>query len=115
MNDTDTKLATSATTTLGQDITALLRHWLRGRRALIALAIASAAIGAWFGWPSLVAAGIAPLLLAVLPCLAMCALGLCVMKGGGRSCDAGSAKDAAADAPAEDAPADKVQRAEREE
>ncbi len=32
------------------------------------------------GWPWLVAAGIAPLLLSAAPCLAMCALGLC-MKG----------------------------------
>ena len=35
-----------------------------------------------------VAAGIAPLLLSALPCVAMCALGLCMRGMGGRSCSA---------------------------
>ena len=40
--------------------------------------------GAYFNWGWLVAAGIAPLLLTALPCVAMCALGLC-MKGSSKS------------------------------
>ncbi|RVH28084.1 hypothetical protein CN211_25985 [Sinorhizobium meliloti] len=35
-------------------------------------------LGLAFNWNWLVAAGVAPPLLSVLPCLAMCALGLCM-------------------------------------
>ena len=40
--------------------------------------------GIAFNWGWLVAAGVAPLLLSVLPCVAMCALGICMhrMTGG---------------------------------
>lgn len=86
MNESNTNATPAPETPLGQDVLALLRHWLGGRRRLLALGFAAAAGGLWLGWPTLVAAGIAPLLLAVLPCAAMCVLGLC-MKGGGQSCD----------------------------
>ena len=36
------------------------------------------AAGLWLGWPALVAAGIAPILIGLAPCAVMCALGLCV-------------------------------------
>lgn len=36
--------------------------------------------GLSLGWESLVVWGIAPLLISVLPCLIMCAVGLCMMK-----------------------------------
>jgi hypothetical protein len=58
----------------------LARRWLSGRRVLILAAVAVAGGGAWFGWPWLVAAGIAPILLSLAPCAAMCAVGLCTMK-----------------------------------
>ena len=83
MNESNTSATPAPETSLGQDVLALLRHWLGGRRRLLALGLVAAG-GLWLGWPTLVAAGIAPLLLAVLPCAAMCALGLC-MKGGGQS------------------------------
>ncbi len=52
-------------------------RWLSARNVFIAvLAVASAAL--YFGWQSLVAAGVATVILGVLPCLAMCALGLCM-------------------------------------
>src|SRR3546814_3036862 len=52
---------------------------------------------------SLVAVGVAPLLLSVLPCAAMCALGLCMNRMAGKSCSTGKvAADAAA--PAEHSP-----------
>lgn len=41
--------------------------------------LASAALG----WKWLVATGFATLLLSVLPCLAMCALGICMSRGAG--------------------------------
>ena len=61
------------------------RHSLGGRRVLLALAAVAMAAGLAFNWNWLVAAGIAPLLLGVLPCVAMCALGLCMNKMAGRA------------------------------
>lgn len=86
----------------GRAVTALPASRLRGRHRLIALATISGVAGAWLGWPSLVAAGIAPLLIAVLPCLVMCALGLCVMKGARGACDTQSTGQAASDASADE-------------
>ena len=57
-----------------------LRHQLRGRRGLVAAAIGLAAPALWLGWPWLVAAGMAPMLLALAPCAVMCGLGLCMGK-----------------------------------
>jgi hypothetical protein len=44
-----------------------------------------AAASAW-QWSWLVALGVVPLLVSVAPCLAMCALGLCMHRGTSRSC-----------------------------
>jgi hypothetical protein len=43
-------------------------------------------IGAAFNWSWLVAVGIVPLLITLLPCAAMCALGLCMNRMMGGSC-----------------------------
>lgn len=72
--------ATTESTRAGQRslagiVAALLRHYLHGRRGMIVLAVAALGAGAYFNWGWLVAAGIAPLLLALAPCAAMCALG----------------------------------------
>jgi hypothetical protein len=48
--------------------------------ALLAAAIAAGALGLYFGWPTLVALGIAPLVVAVAPCALMCAVGYCTMR-----------------------------------
>lgn len=58
----------------------ILPRWLSRRRALILAAVAVAAAGAWLGWPWLVAAGIAPILVVLAPCAVMCAVGACAMK-----------------------------------
>jgi hypothetical protein len=63
-----------------------IRHYLGGRRGLIAAGAAIVVAGLAFNWTWLVAAGIAPLLLSVLPCVAMCALGLCMNRMTGRAC-----------------------------
>ncbi|MBY0331041.1 MAG: hypothetical protein K2X49_10260 [Acetobacteraceae bacterium] len=64
--------------------------------AVVALG-GAAAFGGW-GW--LVAAGLAPLLLSVLPCLVMCGLGFCMMrKGAGGGTATASADAATAAAP----------------
>ena len=62
------------------------RRLLTSRVAIIGgLALAAGgglAVGGW-GW--LVAAGLAPLILAVLPCAATCGFGLCILGMSGRS------------------------------
>lgn len=58
----------------------VLRHYLTGRRGLVILSAAIAAAGVAISWNWLAAAGIAPILLALAPCAAMCALGLCMNK-----------------------------------
>jgi hypothetical protein len=63
---------------LPQLVMALLRYYLGRRRNQIILAAALLGIGAYFNWGWFVAAGIAPLLLAIAPCAVMCALGLCM-------------------------------------
>ena len=84
MNVSET-LAPAAPTSLAQDWLAAIRHHLGGRRALLVLGGAVVVAGLWFNWSWLVAAGIAPLLLSALPCVAMCALGFCMI---GRTGDA---------------------------
>lgn len=51
------------------------RHWLW-------LAAVIAAVAAAWNWDWLAALGVAPILISVLPCAAMCALGLCFRSGG---------------------------------
>ncbi|RTM10910.1 MAG: hypothetical protein EKK31_01575 [Hyphomicrobiales bacterium] len=59
---------------------------LGGTRGLIAVGAAIAVAGIALNWSWLVAVGIAPVLLSLLPCAAMCALGLCMNRMTGRSC-----------------------------
>lgn len=69
---------------LGRDLLAAARYHLGGRRGLLifgAVAAAGGLASSW-GWGWLVATGIAPLLVSVLPCAAMCALGLCMSRTG---------------------------------
>lgn len=78
-----------------------LRSLLGNRRFLLVLGALVLILGLAFKWNWLVAAGIAPLLLAALPCLAMCALGLCMQKmsGGAANTDASSASSSTGSAP----------------
>ena len=65
----------------------LARGLLRSRRGLVLSSALVVAGGLALGWEWLALAGVLPLALSVLPCVAMCALGLCMMKGGdGKSC-----------------------------
>ena len=89
---------TVSETSLSGDIGRYLRYQLRGRRGLIVASVGLALPALWFGWPWLVMAGIAPLIIAFAPCAIMCALGVCMM---GKSCkksEAGSAASPATDA-----------------
>src|SRR5919106_4856214 len=75
---------------LAQDWLSALRYWLRGRNGVIAMIVLAVVIGAALNWSWLTAVGIAPLLLAVLPCAVMCGLGLCMSKMMGGSCSTSS-------------------------
>ena len=69
-----------------QDQLRSLRPWLSGRRVWWIAAVLALAAGTALSWSWLVAIGLAPLLVAALPCAAMCALGLCMNRMMGRSC-----------------------------
>jgi hypothetical protein len=56
------------------------RRHLGGRRSLWLIAGLVLAAGLTLKWNWLVAAGIAPVLVSLLPCAAMCALGFCAHK-----------------------------------
>lgn len=64
------------------NVSTFLPPWFGNRRNLIIGAIAVGGVGLAFGWPSLVALGVAPILLSLLPCAVMCAAGVCMMGRG---------------------------------
>jgi hypothetical protein len=76
----------TAETSLMRDVLYAARYYLGGRRSLLILAGVALVGGLALNWSWLVAAGIAPLLIAALPCVAMCALGLCMSRMSGQSC-----------------------------
>ena len=77
---TEIQQAKSGNTSLGHDVVHAVRYYLKGRRGVFVLAGTALVAGLAFNWSWMVAVGIAPLLLSVLPCVAMCALGLCMNK-----------------------------------
>ena len=60
--------------------------YVTGKRGWVLLALAVAGAGMAMNWSWLVAIGAAPLIIAILPCAAMCALGLCMNHGKNKSC-----------------------------
>jgi hypothetical protein len=81
----------------------IVRRLLGGRRGLIAIAVIMLLLDIALGWSWLVAVGVAPLLLGLMPCAAMCALGLCMNRmphdpGRGQKTMAASSDPAAAPA-----------------
>jgi hypothetical protein len=79
----------STTTTepsLGRDVLNAARYYLGNRWVLLALGSVAVIAGLSFGgWGLLVAAGLAPVILSMLPCLVMCGLGVCVMCRSGKT------------------------------
>lgn len=71
---------------LTRDLLDAARPYVGGRRGLFILAGIAVVAGLAFNWSWLAAIGAAPILLAALPCAAMCGLGLCMNRIGGRSC-----------------------------
>jgi hypothetical protein len=82
----DTQQSQSQDGSLGRDLLYALRYYLGSRRGLLVLAGLAIAAGLALNWNWLAAAGIAPILISLLPCVAMCALGLCMNRSGGKSC-----------------------------
>lgn len=68
--------------------------WLSKRRIVLLAGLGTLAAGLALNWGWLTAAGIAPVLLSLLPCAAMCALGLCMRRGANGSCSKLQLKDA---------------------
>jgi hypothetical protein len=79
---------------LARDLIHAARYYLWRPRVLLALAAIAIVAGLALNWSWLVAAGLAPILISTLPCLVMCAFGVCMMC---RSGEKGSApiRDAA--------------------
>lgn len=73
--------------------------WLGRRRALTLGGLGAVGAGFALNWDWLTAVGAAPVLVSLLPCAAMCALGLCMRGGKGGSCSSRSADGAGAAAP----------------
>ena len=90
MSPPDAAAAAAAKPSLAQEWLYALRYWLRGARGIAVLVVSALVIGAALTWSWLVAVGVAPLLLAVLPCAVMCGLGLCMNKMSGSSCSTSS-------------------------
>lgn len=66
---------------------ASVRVPLASRRGLLTAAVLAIAAGLALNWNWLVATGLAPIVIAVLPCLVMCGLGLCMNKLTGDTCE----------------------------
>ncbi|SRR5216683_674967 len=73
-------------TSLTHDLLDAARPYLPSRRGLFVLAGIMAIAALSLSWSWLAAMGVASLLLTALPCLVMCALGLCMNRIGGGSC-----------------------------
>jgi hypothetical protein len=69
----------TAVTSRGRDVPSAARYYLGNRWALLGLGSLAVIAGLSFGgWGWLVAAGFAPVILSTLPCLLMCAFGVCM-------------------------------------
>ena len=83
-------LTERSTISVAQKVVNAIWPYVTGKRGLIVLAVAIVGAGMIMNWSWLVAIGAAPLLLAILPCVAMCALGMCMNHGRKDSCTKGA-------------------------
>src|SRR3546814_17231971 len=70
---------------LARDLLHLARYYSARRYVLLALSAVALVAGLTLNWGWLAAAGIAPILISLAPCAAMCALGFCMSRAGGKS------------------------------
>jgi YHS domain-containing protein len=80
---TDAPSTERSNQSLTRDILYAIRYYLGGSRTLLVLAVVLIVGGVALNWGWLVAAGLAPILIALLPCAVMCALGMCMHKMAG--------------------------------
>jgi len=66
-------------TSLTRDLIYAVRYYLGRPRVPIVLATVAIIAGLALNWTWLVAVGLAPILISTLPCLIMCAFGVCMM------------------------------------
>lgn len=78
-------------TPLARDLLQAGRYYLHDRRVWVAVAIVAVLGGVALNWGWLVAAGLAPLVLLLLPCALMCALPFCMKSSGDGSREKGAA------------------------
>ena len=90
---TTLRFSISAVISFGHNLFDRARPYLVGRRGMFVLGILML-VGIGLSWSWLTAVGIAPILLAALPCLAMCGLGMCMNKLIGSSCASGAQQQA---------------------
>ena len=64
---------------LTRDVLYATRYYLWRPRVLLTVAAIAIVAGLALNWSWLVAAGLAPILISTLPCLIMCAFGVCMM------------------------------------
>lgn len=74
--DTTTRRQDSSLT---RDLLYAARYYLWRPRVLLTLAAVAIVTGLALNWSWLVAAGLAPILISTLPCLIMCAFGVCML------------------------------------
>jgi len=79
MQQLETINPAAAKVALAQAVHKFVRHWLTGRRGLVIGGVAIVAAGLALGWNWLSAIGVAPIILSLAPCAAMCAIGACAM------------------------------------
>jgi hypothetical protein len=75
---TTPRFSIRAATSIGYDLFDSAWPYLVGRGGMLVLGIVAMLVAIAFSWSWLTAVRIAPILLATLPCLAMCGLGLCM-------------------------------------
>jgi hypothetical protein len=76
---TEPQSTTTAESPLWREGLHIARYYLGNRWVLLALGAGVLLAGIGLNWSWLVAAGIAPILISVLPCLVMCGLGVCML------------------------------------
>ena len=76
---TDLNATRPGPNSLAGNLASTARSVLGNRFGLLAIVTGVIGLTAYSSWGRLVAAGLAPLLLSVAPCVVMCALGMCTM------------------------------------
>ncbi len=78
MNCCKEELATAQSDNAPMKTLPRIRSWALSPQGLTITGIAAAVVGLTLSWSWVVALGMVPLILALGPCLVMCALGLCM-------------------------------------